>query len=450
MANKKLAFVMMLDTSGSMRSGLELLKIDAKAFVRQGRVGDQFAINQFSDNASWVYPAESAPKLVTITEGLRETKSATDYIERLCTHNMTNMGEAIVLGNDILRNSTVTAGLKAYVLISDGLHNEGTDPVSVLGSEPPIYVAAIGILEKSYFDRLVAKNNNSKFYNEPDAYQMMTIFNQIIADANENELILNTLDAYQQGADYLIKEFTITAGDNCSQLNVVWSNKNYRYTDGHPGGYYVNVILIDPDDNRTDIKPDIAEDGYCIYNLENMKPGKWKILIQYSTRESITGTIGAVDFYTDIRTNLILPKSLCKEEALKVRVSALKGSDIIDDTKVTAEICTPFLSEDEIREEYVAQIETIQFELSNTDDAESSESIYDRLREEVLQTEGRDIYAKKVSVHQLQLSADGEYVLEKSEGLKSGVSNVKIRIEGVDPKTNVPFTRLKAGSVYIE
>lgn len=448
MANNKLAFVMMLDTSGSMDGCIDLVKIDAKAFVRQGRVGDQFAINQFSDNAGWVYPTGSDPRLITITEGLYETQKATGYIEALSTHNMTNMGEAIVLGNNILERSDVTAGLRAYVILSDGRHNQGVDPVSVLGNEPPVYIAAIGYVSKSYFDRLVVKNNKSRFYNEPSAHQMMKMFNYIVADANENELILNTLDSYQQGSDYLIKEFTITAGDNCSQLNVVWSNKNYRYTDGYPRGYNVNVILIDPDDNETDIKPDIAEEGYCIYNLENMKPGVWKILIQYSTTESITGTIGGVDFYTDIKTNLILPKSIHADEALKVRVSALKGSDIMNDTRVTAEISTPFLSEEEINDKYAAQIEAIQ---SEQDSANSSEptNTYDRLRSEIMQTEGRDIYAKKVSVHQLALSSDGEYVLEKTEGLKSGVTNVTVCIEGVDPKTNIPFTRLRAGSIFI-
>ena len=188
---KTLAFVLMLDTSGSMWNAIDMVKIDAKAFIRQARVGDQFAINEFSDNGSWVYPAGTNPKLLTVKEGLHETEAALHYIEKLKTHNMTAMGEAIQIGNQIMKNTSLTSDLKAYVILSDGAHNQGVNPVSVLGSEPPVYIAALGNVSKRYFDQLTAKNPKSRFYNQPNAYQMMLMFNQILADANDNELMLN-------------------------------------------------------------------------------------------------------------------------------------------------------------------------------------------------------------------------------------------------------------------
>lgn len=230
MADNKLAFVLMLDSSGSMYPCLDMVKIDAKAFVRQGRVGDQFAINQFSDNASWVYPPGNDPTLITITDGLDETARALPYIDAIKSQNMTNMGEAIEFGNRIMDRSRITASLRAYVILSDGMHNVGVDPIEALRGEPPVYIAALGMVDRTYFDRLIKKNPKSRFYNQPHAYEMMMMFNQIVADANENELIINDMNPYNVGADYLLKDFTITANENCSQLNVVWSDKNYKYT----------------------------------------------------------------------------------------------------------------------------------------------------------------------------------------------------------------------------
>lgn len=443
--DKSLAFVMMLDTSGSMCSDIDMVRIDAKAFVRQARKGDQFAINQFNSSASWVYPTGSSPKMLTVSEDLHETKDSLSHIESICAGGLTAMGDAISLGNQIMKNTTVSTDLKAYVILSDGVHNRGVSPQDVLAGEPPVYIAALGRVYNAYFDKLVAKNPKSKFYNKPNAYQMMLMFNQIIADANDSELVLNEQDAYQKGADYILKTFDVSSDDNAAQVNVVWSDKKYEYTSGTPGGNSINIVLIDPDDKNTDIKPDIAEDGYCIYNLENVKPGKWKVLIQYAVPETVSGTIGGVDFYTDIKTNLMLPVGTDGPQC--IRVSALKNGNQMDNVRVTAQVSTPIMSYDDIKNEYEREIDSL---MENSLDDENAEEydVIEKLHEEILKTENKDIFAKKVSMHELELSKDGEYVLEL-DGKISGICNADVKIEGVDPKTGLPFTRLKSGTFCV-
>ena len=450
-AEKKLAFVLMLDTSGSMASAIDMVKIDAKAFVRMARKGDQFAINHFDTNASWVYPNSNNPKLLTVSKNLPETKEALNYIEALSANGVTAMGEAIKLGNQIMENSTVTADLKAYVILSDGEHNYGIDPADVLKDNPPVYIAALGNVFKTYFDKLTAKNPNSKFYNQPNAYQMMLMFNQIIADSNNNELMLNEVDSYQKGADYVFKKFQVSAADNATQVNVVWSDKKYKYTSGTPGGSSINIVLIDPDDKNTDIKPDISDNGYCIYNLENVKPGEWKVLIQYAIPEVITGTVGGVDFYTDIKTNLLLPAGTGTHEALDIRVSALNEKAVLDNVKVTAQISRPIMSEADINEQYATRLDSImQDSDSSIDEEMRSSAALEKLRSEVLEIEHKDIFAKQLSTHTLTLSKDGEYIAKLDGVDKPGLCNVTVKIEGVNPKTNLPFTRLKSGAFWID
>lgn len=446
---KTLAFVLMLDTSGSMYWDMDMVKIDAKAFVRQARKGDQFAINHFSNNASWVYPTGNSPQLLTVSSDLHETKDSLKYIEALQSGGVTAMGEAIKLGNQIMGNSHLTTDLKAYVILSDGMHNEGINPQDVLGAEPPVYIAALGQVYKPYFDKLIAKNTKSKFYNQPNAYQMMLMFNQIIADSNDNELIMNDLDEYQEGADYVLKRFQVSSDDNSAQVNVVWSDKKYEYTSGTPGGNGINIVLIDPDDKNTDIKPDIAEDGYCIYNLENVKPGEWKVLIQYSVPEKITGTIGGVDFYTDIRTNMILPASIKADESLDIRVSALNGKDVLEDAKVTAKIARPVMSVDYIMDRYGEDIDGFMRDNDENTEMDISDAMK-KLHAQILKTEHKDIFEKEVRTHELVLSKDGEYVLELDEVNNTGICNVDIKVEGINPKTGLPFTRLKSGAVCVK
>lgn len=448
---KTLAFVLMLDTSNSMRSAINMVKIDAKAFVRMARKDDQFAINRFASNASWVYPEGNNPKLLTVSQDLHETKEALDYIEAVSASGVTAMGKAIKLGNQIMENSKVTTDLKAYVILSDGDHNHGTDPADVLKDNPPVYIAALGRVSRKYFDRLTAKNPNSKFYNQPNAYQMMLMFNQIIADSNDNELMLNELDNYRKGADYVIKKFQVSAADNSAQVNVVWSDQKYKYTSGTPGGNSINIVLIDPDDKNTDIKPDISENGYCIYNLENVKPGEWKVLIQYSVPEVITGTVGGVDFYTDIKTNLLLPAGTGTHEALDIRVSVLNEGAVLDNVKVTTQISRPIISEADINEQYAKKLDAIMRDSDSSADEEMrSSTALEKLRSEILETEHKDIFAKQVSTHTLALSKDGEYIVTLEGVDKPGLYNVDAKIDGVNPKTNLPFTRLKSGAFWID
>lgn len=442
-----LAFVLMLDTSGSMQNAIEMVKIDAKAFVRQARKGDQFAVNQFNSKAKWVYPTDSNPKLLTVSSDLHETKKAAEYIEKLGASGTTAMGEAIRLGNEIIENSVVNTDLQAYVMLSDGYHNSGVKPQDVLGAEPPIYIAALGNISKSYFDKLTAKNKKSKFYNKPNAYQMMLLFNEITADSTDSELVLNEQDAYQKGSDYILKTFDVSSDDNAAQVNVVWSNKKYTYTSEMPQKNTINIVLIDPDDNSTDIKPDIAEDGYCIYNLENVKPGKWKVLIQYSVPEMLSGTIGGIDFYTDIKTNLMLPAG--SKGVDDIRVSVLNDGETMDNVSVTAQVASPIMSDEDIKNQYQREIEELMKDTQDNDENGDETDVIEKLHDKILRTEQKDIFAKQVSTHELVLSKDGEYVLDYDGDSVSGVCNIDVKIEGVNPKTGLPFTRLKSGTFSI-
>lgn len=291
---KSLGYILMLDDSASMKSASSMIKIDAKAFLDCSRTGDQFGINMFSQEASWLYPAGIDPQPASVTEGRSELEEAKERIETLVTRgSCTNIGAAISLGNEMAEK--LHTDRNAYVLISDGEHNTGTPPAEILKNEPPVYIAGLGpYMKESYFKAMLDKNKKSKFYSSPNAFTMMQIFNQILADSSASVLQLNHLETCY-GSNYSIREFTVPGQGNGSLISVVWSDAKYRYTPDFPEKYRINLVLISPDGQQTSIRPKISEAGFCIYDLRNVRPGKWKILSQYTVSEPVSATVGVIE-----------------------------------------------------------------------------------------------------------------------------------------------------------
>ena len=139
---KTVGFVMMIDVSGSMYDAIDMVKIDCKAFLRQALPMDQFGVNQFHQQASWVYPSGEDPDIVTVSPFKAETQEAANRVENIVSGGNTNIGAAIQLSNPMIGKSV--SDINAFVLFSDGSHNTGPAPDTILGNTPPIYVAALG------------------------------------------------------------------------------------------------------------------------------------------------------------------------------------------------------------------------------------------------------------------------------------------------------------------
>lgn len=300
---KSLGYVLMLDDSASMYSASFMIKIDAKAFIDCSRTEDEFGINRFEETADWVYPSGSDPSPAVVTEGRGELTAAKSAINSLKTNgNWTDIGAAISLANSMMEK--MTADSKAYVLVSDGAYNKGTPPAAVLKNEPPVYIAGLGpYMQRSHFESMLRKNPKSKFYNSPHSYDMMTVFNQILADSSQSLLTLNHREICQ-GVDYNIQEFSISGQGNHSLVNVVWSDDRYHYTADYPNKGKVNLILIDPDNHSTSIRPKIVEGGFCIFDLRNARPGRWKLLSQYVFDSPVWTTVGAIQTSAPVSVNV--------------------------------------------------------------------------------------------------------------------------------------------------
>ena len=289
--SKNVGYVLMLDMSGSMQSVLEQVRINAKAFVGYSFAGDEFAICQFSDEARWVYPDSTPSHLTTVSEGVSpEIQAACQKIGLLKVQNNTNIGAAISLGNDVICAST--AAFKAFILLSDGENNRGPLPETILGTEPPIYIAGLGSgLKPQYFDNLVSKNSLSRYHNCPHFSDMMLLFNEIRGMIPGTRLLVNRKEAWS-GRGTLRIPFTITSASGQVRIAVVWSAERYRYTQLQANRSNIHVHLEDNSGNILKTAPWLNSGGLCQFDLTDAQVGEWNICCEYDLDEACECTVG--------------------------------------------------------------------------------------------------------------------------------------------------------------
>jgi hypothetical protein len=441
-------FVMMLDVSTSIGADIELIKIYSKAFVRQALPKDQFGVNQFRDSASWIYPTGTNPNIVTVSPFKAETKEAADLIENISSFGNTNIGDAIKLGNGLISQST--SDINAFVLFSDGAHNVGPAPDTILGNTPPVYVAALGYyMKESYFTKMLSKNPKSKFYKELNVVKVMEMFNEIRSDSADILLTANEYDDYNKGSDYILKDFNVPGDSKNMQLSVVWTNKKYQYTNGTPSDYFLNVILIDPNNNTTDFKPDITDKGFCIFNLDKMYPGNWKCLVQYvKLNEALGSTVGALSLDTSIKVNVDAPH-ICKAgESVNIDVSALAAGTKIDNMSINVRLSRPLISVEDAIKKHHNDIKAVKLDSSNNDYAD--EDFAKLIKYRALNLANYDIMERENRNVFIRMSNDGRHSYIMEDTRVPGIYTLEFNIEGIDPLSKGKFTCKKKNAFVIE
>jgi len=455
------SFVLMLDHSVSMADAMEQVKIDAKAFIRESRILDQFGVNSFNQGANWVYPPTptgTSPQIVTVTNVNDEPKKAETEIEKINASGSTNIGDAILLGKKMLNYET--PNVKALILLSDGDKNVGPAPESVLGTEIPIYVAGLGpCLRKKYFDKMLALNSQSKYYHEAHASDMVLIFNDIRALAPQTRLVSNTIGTYS-GSDYQLVKVRVTKDSGKTQFAVVWSDKRFIYTSKYPDGFNICVNLVQPNGKRLDRKPEIVGEGYCIFNMEDTQPGEWGVIVEYAVEKTgvpnIKGAIGAFQFETDINLNLDLPNISEAGKSLRFNLDIMNGFNPIENLKVDVEIKHPTISLDNAFIKYANELKKVNVNRKLLEVYDNSFGDRENLlrlqafREQNMQKFHKDILGVENVKCQLAFSPrDGNYNFLFNNTLEAGSYSFRVNVSGTDPMTGQPVSMTTSRAVLV-
>lgn len=435
--------VPMLDISSSMASAMGIVKIDAKAFVRSARPNDQLGVIAFGDTSSVIYP--NPPGLVTVSPSLNETALAAQAIQGLVTQNMTNMGQAMQQANTLI--ATATGSVKAFVILSDGAWTVGPDPTPILGATPPIFVAGLGsYVNQGYFQAMLNKNANSRYYNAPNAYQMMTIFNDIRASPPDVAAASNALASYS-GADYQLVPNVIAADTDEVQISVVWSDPNYYYTAGNPSGYAINVVLIDPTGHPSPVQPVVTDPGYAIFNLNTPQPGTWQTLVQYSVGSPVWGTAAGFEFNTQVTLNLEAPATLKAGEPLLAQVRVLDEGEPVEGLSIRAHVTRPAIS---VANALVRHAQALKAVIPDPDLLhEGHDEAIAKLRTHERHRPEGQILSQIPSMRALNPEADGSYSLTFPDTVEAGNYNVVLHVDGSNPKTGRSFSRTRRFSTLV-
>ncbi len=131
---EKRAFALMLDTSGSMKGENILMAAIAATSLVNNLKKDEYAIVAFSETARVIKPMNSRKSLKELVDEMFDAFSG----------NMTNITSGLRCGLDELYRTTVKK--KIGIILTDGAHNQDTDPLvtakrfpklSVIGMLPP-------------------------------------------------------------------------------------------------------------------------------------------------------------------------------------------------------------------------------------------------------------------------------------------------------------------------
>lgn len=454
MATPTVGFILMLDKSVSMKEAIGQVKIDANAFIGEALPKDQFGIVQFATSAGWIYPTGTPPVIKTVSADKHEIAEANRMIEKMVADgSWTNISSAILLGKDMINQATTD--VKAFVLLTDGDHNQGRPyPEDVLAGDqpcvsPPIYIAGLGRwLTRRHIDKMLEVNANSAYFHGDYAEEVAGIFNNIRALAPNAALLANKFKKYE-GSNYQVVPAYVNGDSGKTQFSVVWGDKKYKYTSGYPTGNNINVVLIDPQGKHLKTEPDVVGDGYCVFNLDDARSGQWQVLVQYSLAEQSHGTVGMFQLDTAVSMEMEMPSTLRAGEPLNFKVNLKDGDNPIENMVVNTELIHPAISVENALKKHATQLKSV-IPADNLIEKFQSEELakLDTLRKQLLPRE--DILANRAIFSTLSYSAqNGIYEKTFDNTHEAGSYTLKVEVKGINPLTGKPVSLVKSQSVSV-
>jgi hypothetical protein len=441
--------VPIIDNSASMTQNgfVQITKIDSKAFVRHFREGDRLAVVQYSDTASVAYPPNGR-SLATVGPALSETADAADVIQALAFNGWaTDIGAGILTARSLVDSAPEP---RALVLLSDGQHNYGTDPLSVLPSYP-IHTCAMGVGSDTALLSQIASRTGGTYHFTPRLVDMMQIYNQIRGDQQSVALVVNQLSDVDADDGMLIPA-TIAAGTPAAQFGVVWTNTTIQYTSGSPSLNRVAITLVDPSLNTLPLQPQVIGDGYVVFNVPNPAQGQWQVQVEYGGGVGMSMTAGGfevgVNTVRDIRLEVSAAPVSRLGEPLRFTARVTDGGVPVEGLQVHAEVVQPTISVAGALKAYAGRLASV-----DPHPADISRGMPEplarlmALRRSLLPEE--DILAHRTSTHALTPAPGGTHTGEVSDTSHAGSYTLKLDVTGHSPVSGTPFQRSRRLSVHV-
>ncbi len=285
-----------IDSSASMRNtDPENLRLDAaRLFVDLAANDDLLAIVDFDQAATVLEP------LSLVRNNRTELKSAIDLVD---SSGETNIGGGLLASFDQLAERGIPGHGKATVLLTDGVHNTGTDPLSVVPLYVeqgwPVYTVALTDYADEALMREIARQTGGRYYSAPTSSALLDIYNRIkqtikgqdqvtsgTGTVSVNQTVQNTVNI---DTSVQVVEFTCL----CPQTTINY----YIY---YPNGTRVERNPATPTGTESPDITYISSDTYQIYQVNNPPVGNWmyainatgaNVTVNYSSTVAVSATI---------------------------------------------------------------------------------------------------------------------------------------------------------------
>ena len=208
-------------------------------------------------------------------------------------------------------------------------------------------------------------------------------------------------------------------------------------------------------------KPTIIGDGYCIFDIEDAIPGKWTVLLQYSTNERMGGTIGGFEKNPAIQIESVSAHDTdaLSPASIRFHIKDCDGAPVTD-ASVTAKITKFAVSTESLLKKYAGRLTGVDIARTDSDAEDMNLQKLEVFRQQHLHDTGEDIRKMSQAYTFLKNNGDGVYEcnLRDVDTMNNcvdskdnkGIYTFECKIEGINPKTNYPYTYYKTHAIVIE
>lgn len=447
----KINTVPLIDTSASMfyNGYVEATIIDAKAFLSKSRPGDGFALARFDANASIAYPGQGLATVDVPRSILRQAYQTIDGLR--FDGSATNMGGGIQAARGRLDSVTDP---RAIVLLSDGLHNSGTDPLDpgVLPTDYKVHTCAMGPASDQVRMNQIASRTGGKYLYMPRAVDLMRLMNEIRGATPRTYVAHNTLYRFERRNFFQIP-VTLEPDKHTAHFGVVWESRRYQWG-RQVGPHTLSIYLEDPDGGIHEDAPIDAQPGFALFARTDPKPGEWTVWIEYGgPQEILHTTVGVFELAPEDGTAAELQVEIEGNseagEPVSLGIEATAGGEAVQDLRVQVSVQRPQLSLAHACEAYRELLGTVG-DLPEDLQAEGLAEDTARLlaarrnllpEQDLLPTVRRPIPAKK--------DGSGRITATCGDTQEAGSYTFEIHATGTNPKTGAPFSRSRVLSTII-
>ncbi len=262
--------VLVIDRSGSMNSNnkIQLAREGAKLFTDLVSDGDKLAVVSYASAASVNF------SLQTVNSGTKAAAKAA--IDGISASGSTNIGGGLRVALNQILGAGDRGCQQVVILLTNGQHNIGEDPLNVLSDlkDNGVIVNTIGLEGNTNTTLLtqIANDTGGRFFFAASSADLQTANTQLFTESTENGGLITSALAPLNTGDMANEAVTIDDLTEQATFLISWPvTANIDLTLQAPDGTIITPSTADTDPNITFV----SEPNHELYTVNSPQPGDW-------------------------------------------------------------------------------------------------------------------------------------------------------------------------------